>query len=623
MNTSIRDILAKLQYCLENGKYEEVETERYELKPSLPNASQSKTAYESINAFLNTNGGILILGIKDINNKTPKKYEFKGYQESNEALLKKAEKVFTTIDGRELDISEYLQYEIVNFLDGRLGLLYVNELPEDKKYAFLNGIAYRRVITGDEKVSQEAIDKHEEYKEELKGRRELLPIKDASIQDISLDKVNDYIYELNRKNQLHNSKPTLESAIPFLIQKMFLLKNTEEVTILGMLVCGSYPSTFLGLRATVRAFLKTASKAADDKGEFSGNILDLMRQGLAFVLKNIQVGVVRDDSGKDVAEYPESLISESINNALAHRDYKINDYVKIVIRPNNHIEISNPGAFKSQLIIQEIDDEIPFRRIIPHSKPTNPNLAQVLSVFAKWEGLGNGMAGLVQATLENKIDIPYYKFNAVDSISLFINKGKLIDESIELMFEIYDGYIQQKLKGNPFTKEMKEAFTYLYKSQYFNQKGYYTILLTSDNNHEDAILQLQKAGLIHRHLKSPKYHDVFVVDKTFMESSYGERMLEIFGNNYQVLTEDLQILLQLIYQYNTFNQKKNITASKASNILWYRKHKSEGNIREYDTYKRKIRSYFNKLTERGFIIRHGDGVHTSYTININYSNLFK
>ncbi|MBX7240311.1 MAG: putative DNA binding domain-containing protein [Bacteroidia bacterium] len=622
MNQDIRIILEKLEYCLKNDTYEGLETQSIELKPSLPNVKgkEAKSIYQSINAFLNTKGGIIIIGIKDWNNKTPKRYELKGYIEEYENPLKAVEQKFTIFrnSAEYKNISNYLQYEIIDFLSQRICILYVNELPEDEKFVYFEQVAYKRVLTGDTEIQADEIEKHEAYKEELKGRRELLPVEGATIEDISIDKINDYIYQINRRNQLHNTKPNLESAIPFLIQKMFLLKATEQPTVLGMLVCGNNPETFLGLRATVRVFLHSKIKAADDKDQYTGNVLDLMRRSLSFVLKSIQVGVTRDEAGKDVAEYPENLISESINNALAHRDYKMDDYVRVVVRPNEHIEITNPGSFKTQLVIQELRQDLPFRRIIPASKPTNPNLAQVLSIFAKWEGLGNGMAGLVSAALESKTDVPYYKFNTSDSLSLYINKGKLIDDSINLIFEIYEGYIRKKLKGNPFSNAMKEAFAYLYKSQLLNQKGYYTILLTSDNNHEDAIENLCSAGLIYRHPKSPVYHDVFMVDNAFIQTHFGEKMLEVFGIEYERLNPEQQSLLQLIYQYNTFNETGKITANKAGNILWFRKHKFVANQKEYDAFKRKIRTQFNQLEIKKFITREGKSVHTHYMINSDF-----
>ena len=95
-------------------------------------------------------------------------------------------------------------------------------------------------------------------------------------------------------------------------------------------------------------------------------------------------------------------------------------------------------------------------------------------------------------------------------------------------------------------------------------------------------------------------------------------MLDLFGKNYQNIGIDSQELLQLIYQYNTFNGNKNITASKAGDILRFQKHKFVTNPKLYNDFKRKIRYQFNQLEENKFIIRYGEGRHTSYVINHNY-----
>ena len=626
MNNEVENILNKIQNCIISSKYEAIETEKFELKPSMPNEKDdnAKAIYVSANSFLNNYGGWIIIGVEDINNKIPKRYEFKGYREEYEGSLKSLSRKFTDKYNKEIDVSDYIKHEIVDFMGGRICILYIEELPDDEKYVFFKSHAYKRVITGESKISESDIQKWEEYKVEIKDRRELIVVANAKLSDIDINKLNEYIHRLNTKNHIHNLMPDLKSAMAFLTQKKFVI-NENEITTLGMLVCGHSPEVFLDFRAMTRCFLKTPLKAAEDKGEFAGNILDLMQKSLAFVLKSIQVGITRDESGKDIAEYPESLISESINNALAHRDYKIDDYVRIVIKPNENIEISNPGTFKQQLLIEEFNHEIPFRRIIPSSKPINPNLAQVLSIFSKWEGLGNGMANLVREAINNKTDIPFYKFDTVERLSLFINKGKLLDDEMELLFEIYDGYINEKLNGQALNTEMKEAFSYLYKSELKNNQGFYTILLSQDNNHFNSLQKLINANLIFRHPLSPKYYNIYVVDRAFFVTNFGNILIELFSNAYNLLTAEYKELLQLIYQYNKYNKKKQITASKASNILWFKMHKFIHNEKEFGNHKRKIRTQFNNLEKRNFIIRNGQGAHTSYSINLNFEksvNLF-
>jgi ATP-dependent DNA helicase RecG len=73
-----------------------------------------------------------------------------------------------------------------------------------------------------------------------------------------------------------------------------------------------------------------------------------MERSVGFVYKNIQVGVAYNKGGAELPEYPEKLIRETINNALAHRDYSINRFVNIIIKPNQSIEVRNPGNFRQE-----------------------------------------------------------------------------------------------------------------------------------------------------------------------------------------------------------------------------------------------------------------------------------
>ena len=82
---------------------------------------------------------------------------------------------------------------------------------------------------------------------------------------------------------------------------------------------------------------------------------------------------------------PEEVLRETMNNALAHRDYSIDKQAIISIRPGHHVSIRNPGSFRPHLLIEYPDDPIPLRRIMPEAKARNPKLADVLRVYRKKE----------------------------------------------------------------------------------------------------------------------------------------------------------------------------------------------------------------------------------------------
>jgi predicted HTH transcriptional regulator len=223
-------------------------------------------------------------------------------------------------------------------------------------------------------------------------------------------------------------KADLPAALPFLERKCFL--KDGKVTTLGALVCGRHLVDNMGFRCQVHGYVDVPQEIARDKQDLADNILPLMESSLAYILRNIQVGISSQQGGQNAPQYPEQLLRETVNNALAHRDYSVNKQAIIAIKPGIHIAIRNPGAFRSHLLIESPDHAIPLRRIIPEAKPRNPKLADVLRVYRKWEGRGIGMATLVNLCLENQIDLPYYRFFSQE-VCLHLCAGRLVDERMK------------------------------------------------------------------------------------------------------------------------------------------------------------------------------------------------
>jgi predicted HTH transcriptional regulator len=172
-----------------------------------------------------------------------------------------------------------------------------------------------------------------------------------------LDKLNEYIQSLNQSTRIETLKPDLQAAIPFLSRKFFI--NKEQIpTLLGMLVCGKYIDDFVGGRCQVDAYVDSVTELAGNKKIFKNNILKLMDDSYNFCLQNIQIGISYAQGGSKLPEYPLKLIRETINNALAHRDYRSDQFVVINIRPNQSLEIRNPGNFRSQQLITVDQNQI-------------------------------------------------------------------------------------------------------------------------------------------------------------------------------------------------------------------------------------------------------------------------
>jgi hypothetical protein len=388
-----------------------------------------------------------------------------------------------------------------------------------------------------------------------------------------------------------------------------------------MLVCGQYISDYLGGKCQVDAYfemLETVKSLADDQKLYKDNIIPLMESASAFIVSKINVGVSIHNSGSAIYEYPEDVIRETINNALAHRDYTINRFSILRIRNGEFIEIRNPGRFRQEQILYCDAPPIQLRRIIPIPKPRNANLADVLKVYKRWEGRGIGMATLINFALNNEIDIPYYRIYNKDEIGLFIQKGKVLDDKIANWLKSFGRYIKEKTNCVELTEAQQTILAYIYKSEKLNAVEKYTVNLTPDNNHFDVINVLLSWNLIEKLPQSTPELQLFGIDETLKKEDFTTELRMIFGGAYDMLSTILKNILQAIYLHGEYSMVTEISANYIGNFLFFKSLKSpQIDMKAFSNFKRKVRNEINKLERKSFIVRKIEGK-PYYEINKTY-----
>jgi len=178
--------------------------------------------------------------------------------------------------------------ELRPLLGNRVAVVYVDELAADRKFVFLNGTAYRRLLTGDHRATEREVEAQEEFKEEAAHTKELQPVPGVGEADLDLTKLNEFIFHLNQPKPIKTLKPDIESARAFLERRCFV--KDGAVTVLGALVCGQHPRDRLGFRAHVHGYVDVPNEITRDKQDFVDNVLQLMESSLGYLLRNIQVG---------------------------------------------------------------------------------------------------------------------------------------------------------------------------------------------------------------------------------------------------------------------------------------------------------------------------------------------
>lgn len=104
--------------------------------------------------------------------------------------------------------------------------------------------------------------------------------------------------------------------------------------------------------------------------------------------------------------YPEDACKEAILNAIAHRDYSIQNGIEIYIF-NNRMEIKSPGALLSTLSINNL------YQLEGAHESRNPLIARVLTENKLMRELGEGMKRIFELMSENELARPILYSNGL------------------------------------------------------------------------------------------------------------------------------------------------------------------------------------------------------------------
>jgi len=591
-------MLERIEQSILTDKFEDIESEVVEIK-GLSNKGKWRELYKSVCAFLNTNGGILIVGVTERN----KKYNVTGFDKNNESnVLELHSKIFRDSQGKLIDLSDYIHCSFEKLFQKDILVVAVYPLPEDQKYVHYDGGYYERKLTQDQKIPESKLLRQKEYKAELAYAKEIMPVEGATQKNFSLEKINRYVMLLNKEIRTESIKPSIKKAQEFLFRQHFI-KN-EQITTLGLLVCGEDPFHFLGTRAEVSCFYDTENNIAADKKIFRNDVISLMDDTFQYVWRNIKIARTAAGGGSSLPEYPEQLTREVFNNALAHRDYTIEQAITINIEPNKYLEVKNPGTFKEKMRIKASlkkesgQDRYELRYIVPGiPESKNPKLASVLKVFDKIENQGRGMASLVNATLANEIDVPYFQLKS-NQIALRIPTGKLVDDQMEHWLNSFEVYITRKML-KPLHESHKKVLAYFYKSAQLAKKECYTVVISDSNNHLDVLNDFFDAGILLPIELRQQETSVYRLDPVLMKIEYPAEIAEILGTEqYLQLDETARHILNIVYVYSHFN-KQSLRASEITPEVYRRQFGQVIDAKKHESLGRKVRGYCNRLVEQG------------------------
>jgi predicted HTH transcriptional regulator len=157
-----------------------------------------------------------------------------------------------------------------------------------------------------------------------------------------------------------------------------------------------------------------ATKPIPSYQVYKGNVFEMIDSAVDFVLSKINLYVSDRSKGVQVDvryDLPVKAVTETIVNAVAHRDYTSNASVQVMLFPDR-LEVLNPGRLPVGLTIEELYNA-------HRSIPANPLLAESLYLFGTIERMGTGTGDIVDACMEMDLKRPEFKQGSGFQVVLF------------------------------------------------------------------------------------------------------------------------------------------------------------------------------------------------------------
>jgi len=345
--------------------------------------ADSNLIAETLVAFANTEGGTIVIGIKENGDKAKSKIK----TENLEKALKDADDLCnpTVVVGtwEEINLSDSTSNGSNN------SKAYSLRVPRSiELHALTDGRVLIRSGVKNRPLGGQEILRLASAKNTGDFESEVLP--GATKNDFSQAILDEYL-----EKRAERTKRPYNGEINTLLKEIGALNSDGKPTMTGSLLFSEYPQQWLPQSSVV--FVKFVGKVPRGESglagysrreELTGPLPRLIEAAWNLVWSEMAVSaVVKGLEREETFEYPQFAVREAIVNAICHRDYRLKGR-RIEIRMySDRLEVISPGGLPGFITIENIKDEH-FSR--------NPRIVNGLFQWGYIEELGLGIDRMME-----------------------------------------------------------------------------------------------------------------------------------------------------------------------------------------------------------------------------------
>ena len=328
-------------------------------------------------ALGNTNGGTIVLGVKDTGETTglPEAYSDEVVKQLDEKVLPALPYTLTVMEREGKSVA------VMSVWEGA-----------DKPY-MLEGQIYVQagdmIVIADSTQSMRMINR----KLSIGNSWERMPIYDASAEDISESVIDKFRKQLVSDNRMSPDAPVKE------IMNRLGFINMGNITNAGVVVTAKEPTAFFP-QARIRVSVFGENDTLQNVRLYEANLVESIDQIVDFIYslypQKVEVnGLLR----QDYEMIPKVALREGILNAVVHRRY--DDY-QTFMRVNiylDHLEIVNSGQLPEGMSVGDLSKR-------HFSQLRNPDIANAFYVLRYIEAAGSGTLRIIEECKKNLCAMP-------------------------------------------------------------------------------------------------------------------------------------------------------------------------------------------------------------------------
>ena len=342
---------------------------------------------KEIVAFANMRGGIILIGVDDERDDNNDR-KISGIRRGN-----LQEWLVDTVIGSHVHPRVFIEYQEVDTASGKVAVVEVQE-SNSKPHVLCHN--HRQDIYVRYGSSCQLATREQTVRLFESGgllNVEQMPAHGSSVEDLDERRCREYLTE-----HLQHTDEELEDLLGLLATHKLLVGESPPLhcSYAACALFGKFPQRRLpqaGLRLTVYAGTDKDFSPRFDRTydlplvEYRGELRapDPVESALhqsTRLQEYISHEEVIDRSRQRIWDYPEEAVQELMINALIHRDWTKQDYVRMVVY-SDRLEVTSPGSLPNGLTVEDI------KRGASH--PRNPVMARVFGRYGYLESQGMGL----------------------------------------------------------------------------------------------------------------------------------------------------------------------------------------------------------------------------------------